>query len=338
MRKLATIQKIEEISPIDNADSIEKARIKGWWCVVKKGQFKKGDRCIYHEIDSLLPPIEQYEFLSKGTSLKKTITETGKEVEGYRLKTIRLRGQISQGLILPLNSFKDINKLEIDTDVSELLNIYKYDPPLNASISGEAVGHFPGNIPKTDEERVQNCISLLEQYKGYNFYVTSKMDGTSSTLFKYEGRMRVCGRSLEFKENDKNIFWKLTKKYDLVNKLPDGFAVQGEVAGEGIQSNRLKLKGVDFYCFYVFDIKNYQYLQLHDMKSFIENLGMKMVPIIYEDFTLNHSYDEILSFADMRSPLNSDLLQEGMVFRLKNNTDKISFKAISNEYLLKWKL
>lgn len=340
MRKLATIQKIEEVLPIENADQIEKVRVKGWWCVTKKGEFKTGDKCIYHEIDSLLPPIEQYNFLSKGTSLKKTLIDTGKEIEGYRLKTVKLRGQISQGLALPLHLFKETinDTLEIDTDVSDVLKIYKYNPPLDASISGDAKGYIPGFIPRTDEERVQNCIPLLEQYKGQSFYGTSKIDGTSSTIYKYEDVFGACGHNIEFKENDRNIFWVLAKKYNLINKLTDGYAIQGEVAGEGIQSNRLKLKGVDFYTFYVIDIKRGQYLQLDDMKVFIKDLGMKMVPIIYEDFILNHSCDEILKLADIPSPLNPDLPQEGIVFRLKNNTNKISFKVISNDYLLKWKL
>jgi len=340
MRNLATIQKIEEVLPVENADNIEKVRIKGWWCVTKKGEFKQGDKCIYHEIDSLLPPIEQYNFLSKSTSLKKTLIDTGKEIEGYRLKTIRLRGQVSQGLALPLNLFKGVidNELEINTDVSDILNIYKYNPPLDASISGDAKGYIPGFIPRTNEERVQNCIFLLKQYKGKSFYGTSKIDGTSSTFYKYKGKFGACGHNIEFKESDRNIFWLLAKRYDLVDKLPEGYALQGEVAGEGIQSNRLKLKGVDFYTFYVIDINKGQYLQLYDMKKFITDLGIKMVPIIYDDFILDHSCDELLRLADIPSPLNSDLPQEGIVFRLKNSLDKVSFKAISNEYLLKWKL
>lgn len=337
-RKLATVQMIEDVLPIEGAEFIEKIRIKGWWCVAKKGEFKKGDKCIYHEIDSLLPPVEQYNFLAKGTSLKKTIIDTGKEVEGYRLKTVRLRGQISQGLALPLSLFKMDETLGIDTDVSELLNIYKYNPPLDASISGDAKGYIPGYIPRTDEERVQNCIPLLEQYKGHHFYGTSKIDGTSCTFFKYENEFEACGHNINFKESNRNIFWILAKKYDLINKLLEGYAVQGEVAGEGIQKNRLKLKGVDFYSFYVFDIKNHQYLELDDMNIFIKDLGLKMVPVIYEDFILDHSCDELLKLADIPSPLNPDLPQEGIVFRLKGNTDKISFKVISNEYLLKWGL
>ena len=339
MRKLVSIQIIEEILPIKDADNIEKVRIKGWWCVAKKNEFKVGDKCIYYEIDSFLPAIEQYNFMAKGTSLKKTIIDTGKEVEGYRLKTVKLRGQVSQGLVLPLSAFKDISyEYGVGTDITELLGIYKYNPPLDASIIGDAKGYIPGNIPKTDEERIQSCLELLELYKGKHFYATSKLDGISSTFYKYDGEFGACGHNIDFKDSDKNIFWVLAKKYGLVERLPDGFALQMETVGEGIQSNRLKLKGVDFWVFYVFDILNYKYLELEDMRIFIKDLGLKMVPVIYEDFVLSHTCDELLKLADMPSPLSINWPQEGLVFRLKGNTEKISFKVVSNSYLLKWGL
>ena len=340
MRKLASIQIIEEIKTIEGADAIERARIKGWWCVVKKGTFKVGDKCVYHEIDSLVPPIDQYSFLSKGTTLKKSIIETGVEVEGYRLKTIRLRGAISQGLALPLSEFKGVfdENIAVETDVSGILKIHKYDPPLDASISGDAKGMLPGFLSKTDEIRIQSCPEIMETYKGLHFYVTSKIDGTSSTFYKYENVFGACGHTLDFKDSEKNMFWKLARRYDLINRLPDGFSIQGETAGEGIQSNRIKLKGVDFFCFYVFDILKYQYLQLDDMLSFVKDLGLKTVPVVYDDFVLNHSCEELLKLANIPSPLNPGMPQEGLVFRLKNNTDKISFKVISNEYVLKWGL
>lgn len=111
MRKLATIQIIEELKPIEGADKIEAARVKGWWIVVKKDQFKVGDRVIYYEIDSLLPVKPEFEFLLKGSTLKKSVID-GKEYEGIRLKTIKLRGALSQGLILPVSILKNYGDLE----------------------------------------------------------------------------------------------------------------------------------------------------------------------------------------------------------------------------------
>jgi RNA ligase (TIGR02306 family) len=338
MRKLASIQRIEEVLPIEGADAIEKIRIQGWWCVTQKGNFKPQDLCLYFEVDSLLPNIPQFSFLSKGNTLKKSIIEDGKEVIGFRLKTIRLRGQISQGLALPLFQFPEITDREIGTEVTKQIGVYRYEPPIPVHLAGEMKGLLPGIIPKTDEERVQNCLSLLNKYKGQRFYLTSKIDGTSSTFYKSDGIFGACGHSLEFIENDKNIFWKLANRYNLKEKLPDGYAIQAETAGEGIQSNRIKLKGVDLYVFYVFDIKKQQYLKLDDMLSFVKGLGLKTVPILNDNFILNHTCDELLKMADIPSPLNPQLLQEGTVFRLYDSLEKISFKALSNEYILKWGL
>jgi RNA ligase (TIGR02306 family) len=341
MRALVSIQKIATVNPIPDADSIEYITMEnqGWNVVVKKGQFKSGDRCVFHQIDSLVPDVPQYSFLAKGNHLKKSVIENGKEVEGYRLKTIKLRGVISQGLALPLSEFPVIpENCVAGTDVTSLLNVFKYEPPIPVHLSGELRGAYPGFLFVTDENRIQQDISLLDKYKGQRFTVTSKIDGTSSTFLKYENEFRVCGHHWEFKESDKNIFWRLAKQYNLKDKFPDGYGVQGETAGEGIQSNRLKLKGVDIYAFYVIDIKKSEYLKLDDMKLFVKDLGLKTVPIVDENFILNHTVEDLLKLADSPSPLNPDLPQEGLVFRLYDSPNKISFKVISNAYLLKWGL
>jgi len=337
MRKLATIQKIEEVFPIEGADRVQKARIQGWWCVVGKDDFISGDKCLYFEVDSLLPNIPQFEFLLKGSSLK-TIIIDGKEIKGHRLKTKRFLGQISQGLALPLNKFPEILDLDIGTDVSEQLNVFKYELPIPAHLSGEIKGSFPGFIPKTDEERIQNCLDLLEQYKGQRFYVTSKLDGSSCTIYKYNGEFGVCSRNLELKETEKNTLWKIVNKYDLKYKIQEGYAIQGEIVGEGIQDNRLKLKGQDIYVFYVINLHSQEYLNLYRMKEFTDLLGLKTVPVVEDSFRLNHSCEDLLKMADGPSPLNSNVPQEGIVFRLYESTQKITFKTISNEYLLKYGL
>ena len=167
-RKLVTIQKISDLKPIENADAIECAGVLGWHVVVKKGEFKIGDPCVYFEIDSLLPVVSEFAFLSK-SGVKKSYAD-GKEYEGYRLKTIRLRGQISQGLCLPI-SILDGKKYPTDsrknpvyqtgTDVTSLLGVVKYEPVIPANLSGQAKGLFPGFIPKTDETRIQFCPKVL---------------------------------------------------------------------------------------------------------------------------------------------------------------------------------
>ncbi len=336
MRKLASIQKIEEVQPIEGADQIEKARVLGWWVVIKKGQFKAGDLAIYFEIDSLLPVTSQFEFLSKGQKPKQTITDDGKLVEGWRLKTIRLRGQVSQGLLKPLSDFPEITATEPGIDLTDTIGVYKFDPPLPASISGESKGYIPGFIPKTDEERIQSIPELLEKLRGKRLYITSKLDGTSTTIFKYENEFNVCGRTLNYIEDDKNVMWRIANHYNLKEKLPDGFAIQGECIGESIQDNRQRIKGQDIYVFYVIDIAKAEYLGLEEMKRFVAELGMKTVPIIDDNFILDHTVDQLLKMANGPSPLNPSVPQEGIVFRLYNSTKKVSFKSISNEYLIKY--
>src|SRR5437016_3921436 len=98
-RKLASIQQVLEISPIENADAIELARINGWQCVVKKGEFRVGALGVFFEIDSIPPDTEVFRFL---WTPKETPPEPGTRPATFRIRTMRLRGCLSQGLLLPL--------------------------------------------------------------------------------------------------------------------------------------------------------------------------------------------------------------------------------------------
>ena len=335
MRQLATIQKILEVQPIPNADLIQKAKIKGWWCVVKKDQFKPDDLCIYHEIDSFLPLIPQYDFLAKGSSPKTMIID-GTDVKGYRLKTAVLRGQLSQGLALPVSDFPQITDPTEGMDVTDLLGIKLYEAPVPACLAGDVKGTFPGFIPKTDEERLQNLLPWLNDYRGQHFYATVKIDGSSCTVYRYQDDFGVCSHNLNLKPTEKNTFWRIANKYDLHIKLPEGYAIQAECAGEGIQDNRHKFKGQDLYVFYVYDINKGIYLELEDMLTFCKDLGLKTVPVLEMDLVLDHTLEQLLALAD--GPLSNDLPREGLVFRLRGSGRKISFKVISNAYLIKYGL
>lgn len=187
MRKLASVRIVAQTCPIDGADLIEAAVVDGWKCVVKRGEFKPGDPVIYCEIDSFLPIRDEFEFLRKSSF------KTMGDQEGFRLKTVKLRGQISQGLLLPVSI---LNRDAVPgEDVSEELGIQKYEPPIPACLTGEVIGPFPVSIQKTDEERVQNLAQDFASYSGQLFYVTEKLDGTSLTAF-YDSGFGVCGRNL----------------------------------------------------------------------------------------------------------------------------------------------
>lgn len=346
MRKLASIVKIEEIKPIENADRIEKIRIKEWWCVSEKGNFKIGDLAVYFEIDSLMPSSNPaFQFLAKGCS-EKIMNIDGKEYKGYRLKTRRLKGELSQGLALPLKALISMNFQDIEvvegTDVSELLGIIKYEAPIPTQLAGVCKGSFPSDIPKTDEERVQNLGELIKQYAGTIMYITEKLEGSSITIYKKNGELGVCSRNLELLETNGNSLWKIANQYNLKNLLPEGFAIQGELVGESIQKNPLKLQGQDLYVFNVFDITKQKYLNLDEFEKFVSILNLKTVPILTRACSLPSTVEEILSLADDNSAISSSVKREGIVIRplqemiveIDEYPARFTFKAISNSYLL----
>ena len=175
MRKLATIRTIKSILPIEGADRIELAVVDGWKCVIKKGEFSEGDSVVYCEIDSFLPIREEFEFLRK-SSFKKMGDD-----EGFRLRTVKLRGQISQGLLIDPAVLN--RECSVGEDVTAELGILKYEPPIPACLTGSVVGPFPSAISKTDEERIQNLASDYGSYQNKPFFVSEKLDGLHSPHF-----------------------------------------------------------------------------------------------------------------------------------------------------------
>lgn len=292
VRSLASIRRVTKIQSIPNADNIELCIIDGWQVVTKKNELKEGGLCVYFEIDSFLPDTPKLEFL--GTPK----THQGKQ--GHRLKTIKLRGQISQGLALPLSLvFTNTETLSEGDDVTDLLNVIKYDNSLIDNApglrAGNPAGKFPWFIPKTDQERIQNLVSYFEQHKDTVFEETLKLDGSSCTMYKMPRTLTmwdklkrffgfkvkpyhfgVCSRNLEikpsenysttFKNDDKESefkqsnFWYVAKKYRIENLLPKGYAVQGELIGPKIQANHEKVADLDFFVFDIYNIHEQRYL------------------------------------------------------------------------------
>jgi len=330
-RKLASIRRISEIQEIPGADLIELALVDGWKVVVaKEVGHKVGNLVVYCEIDSFLPIKEEFEFLRK-SSYKKMGDQ-----EGFRLKTIRLRGQVSQGLILPMSVFAlyPSNPTEGD-DVTESLGIVKYEPPIPAELSGKVKGLFPSFIRKTDEERIQNLASEYEEMKKHTYYVTEKLDGSSATFYYNNGEFGVCSRNLELLETEGNTFWKVARELDLENKMREygmNISFQGELIGEGIQGNPYKIKGQTVRFFNLFDIDLYVYHSLSVFKETMKVLGLETVPVLDTHFHLPQTIDKLLLMADGKSELNPNFDREGIVIRSLDRT--ISFKVISNKFLL----
>jgi len=328
LRKLASIQRIKTVETIEGADSIELVKILGWHLVIKKGEYKVGDLCIFCEIDSILPDKPEFEFLRP---------------RKMRIKTIKLRGQVSQGICFPLTFLPLGTKVEEGMDVTEILGVKKFEPPVPFCLEGKMKGRFPAFIPKTDEIRVQVIPELLEMHKGEKCYVTEKIDGTSVTYFIKDGDFGVCSRNLELYEDSENSFWKMARKFDIENKLRSfnsNIAFQGEVVGENIQSNILKLHGQDVFFFNIFDIDRFQYLGFPDFKEAIQKAGLKMVPIVDEEFFLDNDIDALVDLSIGKSLINKDSWREGIVIRSltekKMGNDRFSFKVINPNYLLKY--
>ena len=171
-RKLASVQKILNVEPIEGADRIEVVSVLGWKCVAKKGEFRIDDLCVYFEVDSFLPVCKKFEFLRN--SCYKNNDLMG---EGFLLKTQRFRGQISQGLalpltVLPINTEQDTP--QIGDDATEILGVRKWSMPEVATGSGTAIGPIPYGIPKTDEIRVQAEPCLIEEFKSIPYYISTK--------------------------------------------------------------------------------------------------------------------------------------------------------------------
>ena len=341
MRKLATIRKIDQLLPIEGADAIECAVVGGWKVVAQKGLYKEGDLAVYFEIDSWIPT-ELAPFLSKGKEPREY-----EGVKGERLKTIKLRGQLSQGLLMPIAEI--MNKIHLDgatfyveedADATEFLGILKWEKPMNAQLAGMAKGNFPTQIPKTDQERAQNLKKEITGAvkTGLRFEITEKLEGSSMTCYLIDGVFGVCSRNLDLKETEGNTFWQVARRDNIEAemRLVDehwNFAIQGELVGPGIQGNIYKLSQPEFRVFDVYNIQMGNYLDPADRRALIQQMGLPHVPFISLDKDLGvGSIDEILQWAEDISLLNPNVQREGIVFKEVNGG--MSFKAISNKYLL----
>jgi len=330
LRKLASIQVIKDIIPIKDADAIEVVRVLGWNVVVKKGEFKIGDKVIYCEVDSLFPQKPEFEFLRK---------------VNFRIKTIRLRGVYSQGICFPL-SILPVGVYNEGDDVTNLLEISKYEPPIPVDLAGEVKGAFPSFLSKTGETRIQCLEDILTKYLGTLCYYSEKIDGTSSTFYLNEGEFGVCGKNMEWLDTERNTYWQMARKYDIEKKLRSigrNIAIQGEIIGERIQRNKYKLGKNErrLYIFNAFDIDTYTYLSFNEFAQLMKDMDLETVPILETNFKLTNDIDYLTELSKGNSVINPKTRREGIVIRpLVEQTDvslgRLSFKAINPEFLLKY--
>ena len=343
-RVMARVVTIDNVERHPNADALDICTVGGWNIVTKIGEYKTGDLAVMCEIDSWVPH-ELAPFLSKGKEPREY-----RGVKGERLKTAKLRGIVSQGLLLPITrdlrvefshaflNFENARELQEGDDLSQVLNIQKWEQEIPAQLAGQVRGNFPSQIPKTDQPRIQNLKKELSiaQHKGLQFAIEEKLEGSSLTMYlDIEDEFHVCSRNLDLKNDGANSFWRAAIKYDVENIMRQnnlqGYAIQAELLGPGIQANIYQLNGVEFYVFDVYSVKQARYLYPAERRELIATLGLNQVPVVCESTTLG-TMEEIIALADGKSMLYNTL-REGIVF--KQLDGDMTFKSISQQYLIK---
>ncbi len=340
VRKLTTVETVVAVTPIEGADNIEVVTVRGWTVITRKGEFTQGDRCVYFEIDAFLPVTDpRFAFLAdRGTKEMTGVT-------GHVLRTIRLRGTYSQGLVLPLSDFPELTDARVGDDVSAALGVSKWEPPVPVRMQGKILNPFPSwLIPRTDAERVQNLVDVYDELLRVEWVATEKIDGTSLTVVHHpNGELSVCSRNWELARDDANanVYWEAAERHQLAEIIPQGWAIQGEIYGEGVQANPLGVKGRHLAIFAVWDVNRRpaQPLPRHQWPFSLTQLA---VPVYAHLGQPAVTVADALTQADgIRSTINPDRLAEGIVW---HTADAVTlpvldygecFKAISNKYLAK---
>jgi RNA ligase (TIGR02306 family) len=353
MRKLVTVREVNEVLPIEGKDRIELVKVDGWQAITQKGQFTPGQHAVYIEIDALLP-LENPAF----SFLRKKPDQTH-----HRLKTMKMGGVLSQGLLVRLDAsgmervYEEVMLGTTETfDLDTLLGINKYEPPETPE-ERRGLGRvitFPSFIPRSDQERCQNlrCEIMKAIEEQDVFEVTEKLDGKRITVYtfptdvKFEQiKIGVCSRNQEIDYNAESPgeYWKtaLDAKLDevavyLTHIIGGPVALQGELVGPGIQSNRQKFNEKKVFVYDIYSVPHARFLKPHErhmlfaLVRFKLGLEVPVVPVIVLQSFLK-PVEELL--ADVETiGRQVDHPFEGVVFK-SQHTD-LCFKVINNSYLL----
>lgn len=339
LRKLASVQRVLEIVPIVGADAIEAARINGWQCVVKKGAFAVGDAGVFFEIDAVPPDAPEYRFLwtQKGAE-----PAEGTRPSNFRIRTRTMRGCLSQGLLLTLAEAGLDAGLADGDDVTERLGVTKYEPviPMGAA---ELRGAFPSAVPKTDEMRVQSVPAVLDELRGLPYVATLKCDGTSATYLvdPDDGTFHACARNWSITEGQ-NSYWVIARRHGLEEKLRargGRYALQGEICGPAVQKNPLGLRELRLFVFSVRDLTTGRYVSDAEMRALCAEMELDCVPVVEAGEAFAYDQAALLQLAEGLYPGTKNQ-REGIVIRPREEVfsptlgARLSFKAISNRYLL----
>lgn len=339
-RNLASLQIIKNIRPIEKADRLEKANVEAFQVVIPKGLYQEGKLVVFFEADSFLPIEDRYSFLES------SFKENDIVGRGYRIKVQKLRGEVTHGLVMSLKDFPEITNPIEGLDVTELLKVKKWEAFREDPISGNGGSSKPWFVPTTDEIRLQSKIKLIDELKGRPYYISTKIDGMSVTMFYKDNEFGITSRKMSLPESKNNSIWKYARKHDIENKLKDlsnklgkAIIIQGEFAGPKIQSNNLGLKEYEWFIFNIFteeqDFKN-KLMGLEEFLQTAEDLNLKTVPIERAGLEFNMSLEELVEQTKGYYP--NGHIKEGIVVRsadaiFSDSLNKeLSFKVLNDDY------
>jgi RNA ligase (TIGR02306 family) len=361
-RKLATVRIISRVDRIPNADRIAVARVGGWPVVIGRDEFKVGDKVVYFEPDSMLP-LDRPEFAALAGRGAHGVNPDG--VDCVILRSVKLRGQLSQGLVMsPAELGIDPGTPE-GADVSAALHVHKYEQPL-IEIPGARLGGFPGFITRTDEQRIQDLTDMVAwMLDGHldvaaAYHGSEKLDGMSTTYYRVERddetEYGVCSHDASVERVDVSVhnpYWDNYEAYSIRDRLDaiaadtgaSSVVIQGESTGPGILGNRLDARSLEFHAFNLV-------IDGCRIDPYADGYGLADITVpqravglpLSENMTADDGVDAIIAASDgVRSALNPARLAEGIVWRYDGPTvnrmadDWRHFKSISNKYLLKTK-
>ena len=353
LRKLASIQQVLAIDPIPDADNIERITVNGWTVVSQKGNFQVGDLGVFYETDSVPPDIDLYKFLWTTKD-----NPEGIRPPKYRLKAMRLRGCLSQGLMLPIMqvfaahyfniSLHDLNvlvasKKVVGLDVTEELGIEKYEKPIQPG--GVIIGDWNFDCPKTDEERLQSRPGFIDEMRDKPYIITQKQEGMSLTIgMDRDGEIAVCIRNNAVEWRDvENIYSFIMKKYDLEFKIENiltDLIFQGELCGPKIENNFLELKQPDWFIFNIWSISQHRYLTHTETVDIYGDHGLTHVPWLEGGDNFQYTMEDLIAMAPGKYP-GTNRKREGIVIRPRDEElyspavgGRLSIKVIADDYAL----
>jgi len=322
--KLASIQAVREIRPVHGADRIVLASVLGYQTIVRKNEFQPGDLCVWHEPDTVAGERPEYEFLRR---------------DNFRLKVKKIRGEVSQGLALPLTIIGGLNGFKLGDDVTDLVGIRKYEKP--PPRTKESSLPFPDWLVKTDEPNLRSYPEAVAEFMGRPCVITQKVDGASATFYRRAGAFGVCSRNIEVPQDD-SPFWQVTRQFRLAEALASlsgDFAIQGEIYGKDIQGNHLGIECISFMAFSLLDIGTRRYLGHRELALFCQSTGVPMVKQVWT----GHCQFELNSFVELanQQEYTRGSPAEGIVIRPVEETEskflpggRLSGKIMNEKYAL----